>query len=253
MQLDPAGQPATTFTADWVVAAPSHLGALFTGSAAGGGAGAPHTVRGIVVSKESVPFPNKGGVKPAAAEDEEGELTEGGEADEDRDAPDSSLFVFPPEAVQAGGRAVLGTVTALQVASGTFACPEPYSVLYLSAPLLTPPPADATPASLLQPFLDKLLAQVPALEGEAEASAQAPVYSTFHFLRSAPAAPADAPANLVVVPELSEARGTAAGLVTALDEAVAVAEGLFWKVVGEGAREEGVEFFAREERVEDDD
>ena len=194
--------------------------------------------------REVVPFPSKGGIKLALAEDEEGEA-DGTEADDEKDAPDSSLFVFPPEAVQAGGLAVLGTVTALQVASGTFACPDPYSVLYLSAPLLSPPPANATPSSLLQPFLTKLLAQVP--------DAPPPVYATFHFLRPAPRAPADAPANLVVVPELGEAGGTAAGLVTALDEAVGVAEGLFWRLVGEGAREEGVEFFAREERVEEDD
>lgn len=241
VQLDPEGQPPTTFTADWVVTASSHLGALFP-KADGQKEGVPHTVAGIVVLEGAVPFPSKAGAAhrttPAAdegAEDADRDEQAAGE----RDAPDSSLFVFPPEE---GGS--LGTVTVLQVASGTFACPDGYSVLYLSAPLLTPPPLNASPASLLQPFLDKLLAQ---------ATSQAPVYAACRFLRAARVAPADAPANVVVVPELDGVAGSTAGLVTALDEAVGVAEGLFWKVVGEGARAEGVEFFAKEERAEDDE
>jgi len=233
------------FTADWVVAAPSHLGALFPSApTAERSTGTPYMVKGIVVLEGAVPFPSRAGAKSREAEG--GEEEDGGvEPDEEKDAPDSSLFVFPPEATVAGGLAVLGTVTALQVGSGTFACPDGHSVVYLSAPILTPPPPGACAGDLLQPYLAKLLART--------TEDKAPLFAAFRFLRPATAAPADAPANLLVVPKLADARGTAAGLVTGLDEAVGVAEGLFWKVVGEGAREEGVEFFIQEERAEDDE
>lgn len=124
VQLDASGAP-TMFTADWVIAAPSHLDMLFPGSATNStkGAARPHTVRGIIILDQAVPFPRKAGAaKPAPRED--GEQPANEEDEEDKDAPDSSLFVFPPQKEDQG---VLGTVTALQAGSGTFACPEAYS------------------------------------------------------------------------------------------------------------------------------
>lgn len=97
----------------------------------------------------------------------------------------------------------------------------------------------------MSPYLDSLLSTVPGTA--------TPLYSSFHFLHSAPTPPHDSPPNLLVVPDLLNSLGRTDALVTALDEAAVVAERLFWRVVGEGAREEGVEFFAREERVEDDE
>lgn len=38
-----------------------------------------------------------------------------------------------------------------------------------------------------------------------------------------------------------------------MDEVVPSAEALFWKIVGEEGRTEGVQFFAKEERVDDDE
>lgn len=239
VQLEPEGEP-TTFTADWVISASSHLATLFPASTPSATSKpSPHTARGIVILDRRIPFPAKVGA-PKEAPTEEGEAGVAEEDDEEKNAPDSSLYVFPPQALSDS----LGTVTAFQVGSGTFACPEPYTVLYLSAPILSPPAANASAEALLAPYLAVLLAQT---------QITAPLYSTFHFLGHAPPSPTDLPANLMVVPELEESQGTTAGLVTSLDEAVKVAEGLFWTVVGEDAREEGVKFFAKEEAVDDDD
>lgn len=163
--------------------------------------------------------------------------------------PDSTMFVFPPRALSPS----LGTLTALQLGSGTFAAPADHCtrfisrlwkrltrgavVLHLSAPLLTKSTDSAE--TLLKPYLSSLLSL--------STPAQEPLFTLFHAL-SPPPPPPDLPANMRVVPELG--RRTDA-LVGATEEAVEVARGLFWEVVGVG-REEGVEFFVRAEAEEEE-
>jgi hypothetical protein len=42
-------------------------------------------------------------------------------------------------------------------------------------------------------------------------------------------------------------------MITALDEVVEVVETMFWKIVGEEGKNEGVEFFRKEVAQEEDD
>lgn len=171
--------------------------------------------------------------------------------------------MFPPSALSEG----LGTVTALQVGPGTFAAPAGYCVscgcalgvcsltlpsivvLYLSAPLLAPPSSSSDAASLLEPYLSSLL----SLDTDTD-TAISPLFTTFFFLSDSPSPPPppSLPANMLVVPSLPSF-GSTATMATSLDEAVEEAERLFWIIVGEEGRKEGVEFFARDLNAEEED
>ncbi|GJN91867.1 hypothetical protein Rhopal_004892-T1 [Rhodotorula paludigena] len=253
------GQPATVFTGDWVVASPHLFSSLFPSHSlpAHLAPDAPRTAHLIAVLREPIPFP-----PPPRRDDDD--------ADPD-DEPDSKLFVFPPGAVESAGQRVeVGTCTALQVGKGTMSCPEGYHILYLTAPLLSPLPSEATASasSILQPYLDALLALAPSA---ADAPTAAPVYSAAYFSPppsgAATPAPAKAasplPPNFLLTPSLSppvssstSAAGSSAArtslLVETLDLVPAAVEDVFWRIVGEQGREEGVKFFAREE-VEGED
>jgi len=57
---------------------------------------------------------------------------------------------------------------------------------------------------------------------------------------------------LIVTPSLPS-QEKSEGLITALDEVVGVVEELFWRIVGEEGKKEGVEFFRKENSGEDED
>lgn len=57
---------------------------------------------------------------------------------------------------------------------------------------------------------------------------------------------------MLVVPQLPSA-GTTASLITALDEAALEAERIFWLIVGEQGKADGVEFFARDVSADEQD
>lgn len=99
-----SGTPPTTFTADWVVCAPSHL-SLLTPSSEHRPVAALDTVNAVIILPSAVPFPTPREVPP-----------------DENNEPDSNLFVFPPKALQKH----LGTCTALQVGAGTCATPAGY-------------------------------------------------------------------------------------------------------------------------------
>ena len=104
VSVDPLPAVPMLLTADWIISSSSHLPILFPSTPTS--TTTPHSVHGIIILPSSIPFPS--------AEDEIEE--------EKRDKPDSSLFVFGPKALDER----LGTVTVLQVGTGTFACPEGY-------------------------------------------------------------------------------------------------------------------------------
>ncbi|KAI5474772.1 Rab escort protein [Pseudohyphozyma bogoriensis] len=135
--LDPKDGPVT-FTGDWIVTSPSHLPVLFpsTTTSAPPSPPPPTSVYSITILSSPIPFP-----PPREAPDPEADLA----------IPDSHMFVFPPGVGEEENMGRLGTVTALQVGSGTFSCPEGYFVLYLAAPILQQPPEGTSAATLLQP------------------------------------------------------------------------------------------------------
>ncbi|KDE08982.1 hypothetical protein MVLG_00705 [Microbotryum lychnidis-dioicae p1A1 Lamole] len=214
-------QPADVFTADWIVAAQSHVPILFPEekrtTPGEGGSSDIYSVHAIVILPDAIPFPN-----PKRNPGAEGEETQ--DAD---DVPDSSVFVFSPKELSDE----LGTVTALQVGPGTFACPSGSFVLYLDAPVLTATNRDT--AALLSPYLDALLA-LSSLD-------ISPRYSVFYASSKPPEPTSSVPRNFLVVPPLASS-GKTDRLATALDEAVVEAERVFWTVVGEQGRKEGVKF-----------
>lgn len=57
---------------------------------------------------------------------------------------------------------------------------------------------------------------------------------------------------MIVTPSLSS-QDKSEGLITALDEVVGVVEELFWRIVGEEGKKEGVEFFRKETSDEDEE
>ncbi|GAA5986401.1 hypothetical protein JCM5350_002908 [Sporobolomyces pararoseus] len=109
----------------------------------------------------------------------------------------------------------VGTVTALQLGKGTMSCPDGY---------------------------------LP------EETGRKPLYTASYFspTTASPSSLPSIPANLLVTPSLPSA-GLSEGLITALDEVVEVVERMFWKIVGEEGKKEGVEFFRREVVNEDED
>lgn len=127
----------------------------------------------------------------------------------------------------------------------------PAVALYLSAPLLAPPATGIDAAATLKPYIDSLLRL-------ADTPIQ-PLYAvTYYCARAMPPSSnsesdSDSlPANLLVVPPLPSS-GTTASLITSLDEAAEEAERIFWRVVGQQGRDEGVEFFPREPSNGDED
>lgn len=120
-------------------------------------------------------------------------------------------------------------------------------VLYLSAPLLGPPSTNTSADSLLTPYLTSLLSH-------SSPTPLTPLFTATYFLSShlATNPPPNTPANFLVVPRLPS-EGSTAALATSLDEAVEEAERVFWKVVGEEGRAEGVGFFVGEARGEEEE
>ncbi|GAA5974063.1 hypothetical protein JCM11641_008238 [Rhodosporidiobolus odoratus] len=249
------GGPPTMFTGDWVVASPSLLSTLFPSTTVSDDAMCPRSVHLIAILPSPVAFPPP---REARGPDE-------------GDEPDSNLFVFPPRSLNSE----VGTVTALQVGKGTMSCPEGCHILYLSATLIASPSGDASsPASaLLKPYLDSLLSLSPAsassstsattVEAEVRSSHDSsiePLYTVSYFSplasypASTPSPPSPFPANFLLTPSLPSAHASHA-LVDSLDEVVPLVKEVFWKIVGEQGRKEGVEFFRQEiaSRGEDGD
>lgn len=116
--------------------------------------------------------------------------------------------------------------------------------LYLSAPILTPSTPFPLASALLSPYISSLLSL--------SAAPHTPILTTTYFTYGQPTPPSSLPPNLLVVPSVSS-EGTTARLATALDEAIEQAEELFWRVVGDEGRKEGVLFFAKDAAEGDDD
>ncbi|GAA6059072.1 hypothetical protein JCM10212_002043 [Sporobolomyces blumeae] len=242
------GEP-TIFTGDWVVGSPHLLSTLFPNASTSSSGQAREPLRTSATDSDSrsihlvailstpIPFP-----RPRVAPANGAEQTE--EDESPAGSSDSNLFVFPPRALHEA----VGTVTAFQVGKGTMACPEGYHVLYLSAPILAGEPTGShRPSTYLTPYLDSLLSLCPA------SPPPMPLYTVSHVL-SSPTASAmpDLPPNFLLTPELPSTNETR-GLVTTLDEIVPVVQEMFWKIVGEEGRSEGVEFFKKDDSLDDDE
>jgi len=132
----------------------------------------------------------------------------------------------------------------MSAASGTDRVYPFTDVLYLSAPILDPSSSSSPASSYLTPYLESLLSLAP--------DAPRPLYTASYFPLDPAPAPSDLPANLLVTPSLPS-QDKSKGMITALDEVVAVVEELFWEIVGDEGRKEGVEFFRKETSDEDDE
>ncbi|KAM0788650.1 hypothetical protein ACM66B_002752 [Microbotryomycetes sp. NB124-2] len=223
-----AGQDPTVLTADWIGVASSHVASLLPKQATSVGSAPIKSVRAIAVLGQAIPFPSP---RDAPIEDDS--------------RPDSHMFVFAPGALSSE----LGTVTALQVGPGTFACPAGYHVLYLHASVdATRLDGSMTAESLLSPYLEALVSLVP----NSDQAASNVAWAVYNFERSSVRVDSSRlPSNLVVIPSVEYS--TTASLCTALDEAVELAENLFWQVVGDEGKKEGVQFFAPDLREGDED
>lgn len=115
-------------------------------------------------------------------------------------------------------------------------------MIHLQAPILVQ--SDNSAESLLSPYVDALLSI-------AEESL-VPSFSSFYFCDEPFAAPVDVPANFIV-PRNMASIGTTSALATSIDEAVLEAERIFWIVVGEKGRKEGLQFFPIEVVVDDEE
>lgn len=115
-------------------------------------------------------------------------------------------------------------------------------VLYLSAPILSP--TESTASILLKPYLDSLLSL------NTDSSPKLPSFTFFRTISTPSSSPSPStpyPNNFLVVPEI-KSRNTTEGITTGLDEAVEIAEELFWQIVCEDERFKGeIDFFKREE------
>ncbi|GAA6007205.1 hypothetical protein JCM11491_003043 [Sporobolomyces phaffii] len=232
VQLDEGSDP-TMFTGDWVISSPHLLPTLFPSTEAPSEEQLrPTSVNLVAILTHAVPFP------PPRSSGDTGETEE---EETPASLSDSHLFVIPPEASSGS----IGTVTALQLGKGTMSCPDGYHVLYLSAPLLSSPTQTESPSSYLTPALDSLLSLLPE-------QARRPVYSASYFGPTPSPQPSSLPANLLVTPALPS-RGKAEGIITALDEVVPIVEDMFWQIVGEDGKREGVEFFRQEVANDDGD
>lgn len=142
--------------------------------------------------------------------------------------------------------------------------------MYLSGCLLdTGEACQADARACLEPYLNALLSLSEAAAQD-DAADSLPVYtaaywspySTLATPSSAPTIPtpnpsnsnsnATLPLNLLITPSLPSVSRTAS-LIATLDEIVPSVEDLFWRIVGEEGRKEGVQFFAKEERAADGD
>ncbi|KAK4055794.1 hypothetical protein OIV83_000341 [Microbotryomycetes sp. JL201] len=219
------GQGPTLLTADWIGVASSHASRLLGSRVQRGQARA---IRAVAVLSDAIPFPSPHDTP-----------------EKDADLPDSHMFVFAPGAFSDE----LGTVTALQVGPGTFASPDGYHVLYLHAPI------DATDfdvadrvENLLSPYLFALL----SLSHTTGDGVNPLKWVVYEAKEAAPTIDSSGlPQNLVVIPPIEES--LTANLCTALDDAVEAAEDLFWRIVGDTGRREGVQFFAPEPHKDGDD
>jgi hypothetical protein len=122
--LDPLPAVSTRFTADWIVSAQSHLSLVLPPTTST--IHSYHSVRAIVILPTSIPFPsalpNGDALDPTSDTGNGDEPVVPLQPPSERDLPDSNLFIFPPQRFSD----LLGTVTALQVGSGTFSCPDAY-------------------------------------------------------------------------------------------------------------------------------
>ncbi|GAA5905471.1 hypothetical protein JCM5296_005881 [Sporobolomyces johnsonii] len=250
------GEAPVMFTGDWVVCSPHLRATLFPSSDFPPFQPAtPVSVHLIAILPSAISFP-----PPHTSDPFEEPIEAPG------DLADSNLFVFPPKAL----KEELGTVTALQVGKGTMSCPEGYHVLYLAAPLLSSPSPDISASNLLTPYLDALLSLSPSPSASSPSPTEpapaalppapvSPLYSVAYLLPSTPslASPSSSqepavPPNLMLTPHLPSA-SQSASLITALDELVPLVEGMFWRIVGEAGRGEGIEMFKKEEGAGDED
>lgn len=127
-------------------------------------------------------------------------------------------------------------------------------VLYLHSPVLNDV-GSATAQELLSPYLDGLLrSNSGANDAGSDVQDTSAEYVVYSFVRSPARVAPDVTLSpsLMVTPNLPSDACTA-GLVTALDVAVVLAEEMFWTVVGDQGKREGVEFFARGSGGADED
>ncbi|GAA5872668.1 hypothetical protein JCM16303_004598 [Sporobolomyces ruberrimus] len=234
------GEEPTMFTGDWVVSSRHLLAKLFPSSAStieDTDSKVPTSVNLIAILSKPVPFPS-----PRRQEGEEEE----GEEETPASLSDSNLFVFPPPPPpHSGTDQGLGTVTALQLGNGTMSCPPGYHVLYLSAPIISPKDTSSLSSTCLEPHLSSLLSLIPGSSSSSETSPL--LYSASYFLYNprSPPPSQELPLNLLLTPTLPS-QGRTEGMITALDEVVEVVEKMFWEIVGEEGKGEGVEFFRKE-------
>ncbi|KAM0750143.1 FAD/NAD(P)-binding domain-containing protein [Meredithblackwellia eburnea MCA 4105] len=226
--LDGPDEPADVFTADSIVCSPSHFSVLVPStSPSSEEEQVAEGVEGVLILTSPIPFPRSG------EEDEEGKET-----------TSTDLLVFPPKMF----REELGTMTVLQTGTETGSCPKGYYVVYISAPLLSPSSiATISATNLLKPYITSLLSLFPA-------SASPLLLSSTRLRRTPPSPPSILPPNFKPVP-LLQSRGESSSLISKVDEASLVAEELFWEIVGgkEKAREDGVEFFPKEDNGTSED
>ncbi|GAA5922233.1 uncharacterized protein JCM15063_003226 [Sporobolomyces koalae] len=237
VQLEDNGEAPTIFTGDWVISSPHLLPTLFPSAVrASTTLSTPEsdTLNLVAILPTRIPFP--------AAASKNDTSDEGVAEETPASLSDSNLFVVPPKALDER----VGTVTALQLGSGTMSCPEGYHVLYLSASLLARADNDDRTTLDLTPYLESLVALAPE-----------PIEPLYTATYRTPASPQtilenSLPANLLVTPTLPS-RGKTAGLITTLDEVVTLVEDMFWKIVGPEGKAEGVEFFRKEVTTDQDE
>ncbi|KAG0664203.1 Rab proteins geranylgeranyltransferase component A [Rhodotorula mucilaginosa] len=258
VRLEEGDANPTVFTGDWVVSSPHLFSTLFPSQPTPPAAALPkssksETAHLIAILPDPIPFP------PRASASLNHDDDESSSTPTDADEPDSHLFVFPPGTCHPN----VASVTALQTGKGTMSCPEGYYVLYLTGFLLDSARTSAElpdARSLLEPYLEALLAlPVPSTDTGTTATRAPPVYSVAYWSprpdvptssSTSPSSP-ELPLNLLVTPPLA-CTSQSSSLIETLDEVVPSAEAMFWKIVGEEGRKEGVEFFAKEERVDDE-
>jgi hypothetical protein len=289
VRLEEGDANPTVFTGDWVVSSPHLFSTLFPSQPTPPAAALPkssksETAHLIAILPDPIPFP------PRASASLNHDDDESSSTPTDADEPDSHLFVFPPgtchpnvasvTALQTGKGTMscpegycewLGSLHTSGSRSRqndgrkliVWALSAPTDVLYLTGFLLDSARTrtelrDAR--SLLEPYLEALLAlPVPSTDTSTTATRAPPVYSVAYWSpqpdvptssstsRSSP----ELPLNLLVTPPLA-CTSQSSSLIETLDEVVPSAEAMFWKIVGEEGRKEGVQFFAKEERVDDE-
>ncbi|KAK4056489.1 hypothetical protein OIO90_002336 [Microbotryomycetes sp. JL221] len=245
VRLDPQSNEKTMLTADCIGVSKSHLQQVLP----------DHvnkiqdvrqtvSVRAIIIFSQPIEFPKS---VTTSLSQEESQV-------EPEDALlDSNLFVFGPGLFDQR----LGTVTVLQVGSGTFACPVGHYVLYLQSPLQNQSlDIDVDAETLLKPYVNALVSDLTTSKSSSEASVDVIEWAAYDFERSTGDTELinkeNLTSNLFVIPSV-KGLGTTASLTQNLDEAVECAERMFWNIVGIKGKQEGVEFFATSQGRQDDD